>query len=184
MMLARYAGRHLARVMGYAVMPILIAPLLGPVIAGNILQHASWRWLFYLNLPVGVLALVLAMILLPQDDETKRRRVFDLGGFLLLSPGLALLLYGLEYAAPEQRAVESDRGCGIDRRLSYSRWADARASSDRHQAVSRTGLFRGGSNAVSVKRWFIRGADGDTALPDRGMHATCRRRRSAGCSRR
>jgi EmrB/QacA subfamily drug resistance transporter len=98
MMLARYAGRHLARVMGFAVMPILIAPILGPVIAGNILQHASWRWLFYLNLPVGVVALALAILLLPNDEDAKRWRTFDLAGFLLLSPGLALLLYGLEYA--------------------------------------------------------------------------------------
>lgn len=97
MMLARYAGRHMARVMGIAVMPILIAPLLGPVIAGNILQHASWRWLFYLNLPVGLTALCLAMFLLPHDEDTKRRRSFDLAGFMLLSPGLTLLLYGLEY---------------------------------------------------------------------------------------
>ncbi|HTF65385.1 MAG TPA: MFS transporter, partial [Edaphobacter sp.] len=58
MMLARAAGRHLARVMGYAALPVLLGPLLGPVIAGAILRYASWRWLFFVNLPVGLLAIV------------------------------------------------------------------------------------------------------------------------------
>src|ERR1700724_3462372 len=45
MMMARAAGKqHMARIMGYAAVPILIGPILGPVIAGAILQHASWRW--------------------------------------------------------------------------------------------------------------------------------------------
>src|ERR1700722_4670042 len=64
MMVARVAGRHMARLMGYAAVPILLGPLLGPVIAGAILQHASWRWLFLINLPVGALAIVLAILFL------------------------------------------------------------------------------------------------------------------------
>jgi len=99
MMIARIAGRQLARVMGYSVMPILLAPILGPVIAGAVLQSLNWRWLFYLNLPIGVLALALAVVLLPSDEENIFQRPFDLPGFLLLSPGLALLLYGLENTA-------------------------------------------------------------------------------------
>jgi len=59
MMMARAAGKHMARVIGYAAVPIMLGPLLGPVIAGAILQFASWRWLFLINLPVGVLAIVL-----------------------------------------------------------------------------------------------------------------------------
>lgn len=98
MMMARIAGRQLAKVMGYSVMPILLAPILGPVIAGAILQQLNWRWLFYLNLPIGILALILAVILLPSDEDSLFVRPFDLPGFLLLSPGLALLLYGLENA--------------------------------------------------------------------------------------
>jgi len=43
MMMARAAGKHMARLMGYAAVPILMGPILGPVIAGAILQHASWR---------------------------------------------------------------------------------------------------------------------------------------------
>ena len=130
MMLARYAGRHLARVMGFAVMPILIAPILGPVIAGNILQHASWRWLFYLNLPVGVVALALAILLLPNDEDAKRWRTFDLAGFLLLSPGLALLLYGLEYAGQSSGRWSLLASGTADCRFPSARRAQGRSCSD------------------------------------------------------
>src|SRR5580700_5830493 len=65
LMVARVAGKNLVRVMSYAAVPILLGPILGPVIAGAILQHASWRWLFLVNLPVGVLAIVLAVLFLP-----------------------------------------------------------------------------------------------------------------------
>jgi EmrB/QacA subfamily drug resistance transporter len=97
MMIARAAGKHMTRVMGYAAVPILLAPLLGPVIAGAILQYASWRWLFLINLPVGALASVLAIFFLPNDREETQRRDLDLVGFALLSPGLVLFLYGSDH---------------------------------------------------------------------------------------
>lgn len=98
MMLARIAGKHFARVMGYAAMPILLAPILGPVLAGAILKYASWPWLFYINLPIGILALGLAIIVLPRDAAASRQRPFDFVGFLLISPALASFLYGLDHA--------------------------------------------------------------------------------------
>ncbi|MGD0446777.1 MAG: DHA2 family efflux MFS transporter permease subunit [Edaphobacter sp.] len=97
MMVARIAGRHMARLMGYAAVPILMGPVIGPVIAGAILQHASWRWLFLVNLPVGALAIVLVILFLPKDREETRRRDLDLVGFALLSPGLVLFLYGSDH---------------------------------------------------------------------------------------
>ena len=97
MMMARVAGRHMARVLGYAAVPVMLAPILGPVIAGAILQHASWRWLFLVNLPVGALAIVLAIFFLPNDREETKKRDLDLVGFALLSPGLVLFLYGSDH---------------------------------------------------------------------------------------
>ncbi|WP_396332620.1 DHA2 family efflux MFS transporter permease subunit [Burkholderia anthina] len=96
MMIARVAGQQMARVIGYAAVPVLIAPILGPVVAGAILQHTSWRWLFLVNLPVGALALALAVWLLPGDREDSRRRELDWVGLALLSPALVLFLYGAE----------------------------------------------------------------------------------------
>jgi EmrB/QacA subfamily drug resistance transporter len=97
MMIARAAGKHMARVIGYAAVPVMLGPLLGPVIAGAILQYASWRWLFLVNLPVGALAIILAIFLLPNDREETKQRDLDLVGFALLSPGLALFLYGSDH---------------------------------------------------------------------------------------
>jgi EmrB/QacA subfamily drug resistance transporter len=99
LMMARVAGKQMARVFGYAVVPVLIAPILGPVLAGAILKHASWPWIFYVNLPIGVFAVAAAAWFLPGDEPPRDRRPFDLLGFLLLSPGLVALLYGLEQAA-------------------------------------------------------------------------------------
>ena len=58
--IARTADKNFMRVVGYLAVPVLPGPVLGPVIAGAILQHPSWHWLFLINLPIGVLAAVLA----------------------------------------------------------------------------------------------------------------------------
>src|SRR5580658_3150518 len=97
MMIARAAGKHMARIIGYAVVPVMLGPLLGPVIAGAILQFASWRWLFLINLPGGAMAIVLAIFFLPNDREETKHRDLDLVGFALLSPGLVLFLYGSDH---------------------------------------------------------------------------------------
>jgi EmrB/QacA subfamily drug resistance transporter len=96
LMMRRAAGNQFTRVAGYATVPILLGPLLGPVIAGVILRHASWRWLFFVNLPIGVLALVLSVLFLPDDPEAREPRKLDWLGLVLLSPGLALILFGAE----------------------------------------------------------------------------------------
>jgi EmrB/QacA subfamily drug resistance transporter len=96
LMLARIAGKQMARVVGYAAAPVLLAPLFGPLLAGAILKYAGWPWLFYVNLPVGVVAVILALIIIPHDDGMIQKRPFDLPGFLLLSPGVSCLLYGFE----------------------------------------------------------------------------------------
>lgn len=96
MMIARAAGKHMARVAGYMSLPVLLAPVFGPIIAGAILQHASWRWLFLVNLPIGMIAIVLVIIVLPNDRHETTRRTLDWLGLALLSPGLALFLYGSE----------------------------------------------------------------------------------------
>jgi EmrB/QacA subfamily drug resistance transporter len=97
MMIARAAGKHMTRIIGYAAVPVILGPLLGPVIAGAILQFTSWRWLFLINLPVGAVAIVLAIFFLPNDREETQHRDLDLVGFALLSPALALFLYGSDH---------------------------------------------------------------------------------------
>jgi EmrB/QacA subfamily drug resistance transporter len=106
LMLARVAGKQMVRVVGYAAVPILLGPLLGPVIAGAILQYATWRWLFLINLPIGILAVVLAFLFLPDDNDIKVvARELDLTGLLLLSPGLVLFLYGSDHLGEQTGIV-------------------------------------------------------------------------------
>lgn len=95
LMIARHAGRQMPRVMGLIVLPVLLGPIFGPVLAGFILQHASWRWLFLINLPVGVIAIGMSWWLLP-EEERLRSRPLDWLGFLLISPALVFLLDGCE----------------------------------------------------------------------------------------
>ena len=97
-MIARTAGKHFMRVVGYVAVPVLPGPIVGPVIAGAILQHASWRWLFLINLPIGMLAVILTVLFLPNDEDVPAAvRELDLTGFLLLSPSLVLFLYGSDH---------------------------------------------------------------------------------------
>jgi len=99
MMIARVAGKNMARVMGYATLPILPGPILGAVSAGAVLAHSTWSWLFYLNVPVGILGVALAALLLPDDTLASQKRRFDFVGFALISPGLLAVLYGLQNAS-------------------------------------------------------------------------------------
>jgi EmrB/QacA subfamily drug resistance transporter len=94
MMMARHAGRHMARVIGVAAMPVMVGQMFGPSLGGVILGVLDWRWIFFVNVPVGLVAICFAWFALPRDEVTNSRRL-DLVGFAMISPGLALLLQGL-----------------------------------------------------------------------------------------
>ncbi|WP_414448538.1 DHA2 family efflux MFS transporter permease subunit [Burkholderia sp. 22PA0099] len=110
MTIARVAGAQMARVVGYAAVPVLLAPVLGPVLAGALLDYASWRWLFLMNLPIGALGLVLAVRFLPADTPTGEPRRLDWAGFALLSPALVLVLFGCERVARPEGAASLAAG--------------------------------------------------------------------------
>jgi EmrB/QacA subfamily drug resistance transporter len=98
LILAQAAGRErIGRVMSIVGVPMLLGPVFGPVIGGAIVDGASWRWIFFVNLPVGVLALALAWRILPGSAPRPGGRL-DLRGLALLPPGLALLVYGMSEA--------------------------------------------------------------------------------------
>jgi EmrB/QacA subfamily drug resistance transporter len=94
--LAQEAGpRRMARAMAVVSIPGMLAPMLGPVLGGLLLDHLSWRWMFLINVPVCAAALLLAVRLLPAGTGRPPAARLDLVGLALLSPGLATVIYGL-----------------------------------------------------------------------------------------
>jgi len=77
------------------VWPALIAPILGPPIGGFITTHWGWRWIFYINLPLGILAFIATVWLIPNIKSDTPRR-FDWTGFVLCGSSSFALLYSLE----------------------------------------------------------------------------------------
>ncbi|MER5298793.1 MDR family MFS transporter [Streptomyces lasiicapitis] len=95
-LLARVAGPgRTGRVISVVAVVPLLSPVLGPLVGGSILSAASWPWLFLVNLPIGAVAVLLARRYVPDVPPSTRRTPFDLRGAALLSPGLAVLVYGL-----------------------------------------------------------------------------------------
>jgi EmrB/QacA subfamily drug resistance transporter len=93
--LARAAGpQRMGRVMSVIGVPMVMGPIMGPVIGGLIVSNFSWRWIFYINVPIGIFTLILSSRWLSGTEE-RVRASFDTLGFCLLSPGLAALVYSL-----------------------------------------------------------------------------------------
>jgi EmrB/QacA subfamily drug resistance transporter len=109
MIMTREAGPgRLGRLMSILSIPMLLAPIAGPILGGWLIDTSSWKWIFLINLPIGVATFVLAGIVFPKDHPA-RSETFDVVGGLLLSPGLAAFLF----------AVSSVPRCGTvaDRRV-------------------------------------------------------------------
>ncbi|WP_048644937.1 DHA2 family efflux MFS transporter permease subunit [Nitratireductor soli] len=85
--------KQLGRIMGALGLVVALGPAIGPALGGLLLDHASWRWLFWINVPVGIAALLLARGLVPGGEKDEARRL-DVKGLVLLGAGLPLLLYG------------------------------------------------------------------------------------------
>ena len=95
MILTREAGpARLGRLMSVLSIPMLLAPIGGPILGGWLIGTASWRWIFLINLPIGLATIVLAAVVFPRDHAA-RSETFDVIGALLLSPGLAAFLFGV-----------------------------------------------------------------------------------------
>jgi EmrB/QacA subfamily drug resistance transporter len=109
--MTRAAGQErIGRVMAVLGVPMLLGPIFGPILGGWLIDIASWHWIFLINIPIGAAALVYAARILPRDEVVPSER-FDFVGMLLLSPGLALFLFGVS-SIPEEGTVMSTRVLG------------------------------------------------------------------------
>lgn len=75
--------------------PALVAPIIGPPLGGFITTVADWRWIFFINLPLGLVAMILALRIIP-DIREEERRPFDLPGFIASSVAMVCLVYAME----------------------------------------------------------------------------------------
>jgi EmrB/QacA subfamily drug resistance transporter len=93
--MTRAAGpQRMGRLMAILGVPMLLGPIGGPILGGWLIDAASWHWIFLINVPIGVIALIYALIVLPKDSPHPSES-FDFLGMLMMSPGLALFLYGV-----------------------------------------------------------------------------------------
>jgi EmrB/QacA subfamily drug resistance transporter len=95
MIMAQVAGpQQMGKVMGIVSMPAMIAPILGPVAGGLILQNLHWSWIFFVNVPIGAIAVALGWRMLPRTNAGEVERL-DVVGLALLPAGCAALIYGI-----------------------------------------------------------------------------------------
>jgi EmrB/QacA subfamily drug resistance transporter len=95
LIMAQVAGpKRMGRVMGVVSMPAMLAPIMGPVVGGLILQNLHWSWIFLVNVPIGVIAFIAALRIIPHTQSGEAGRL-DVLGLALLSTGSSALVYGL-----------------------------------------------------------------------------------------
>jgi EmrB/QacA subfamily drug resistance transporter len=93
MLMRAFPPAERIRASAILTVPTTLAPALGPVLGGVLVTDLSWRWVFYVNVPLGAAALAFGALFLEHDPQARPGR-FDLAGFLLSGLGLGLLMYG------------------------------------------------------------------------------------------
>src|SRR5262245_61362276 len=83
---------ELVQALAFIAMPALIGPMLGPPLGGLIVTYADWRWIFFVNIPIGIAGIVLATLFIPQIKE--ETPPLDVQGFVLTASGLGGLILG------------------------------------------------------------------------------------------
>ncbi len=95
-MVVQSAGaENLGRLMSIIGIPIVFGPIVGPIIGGLIMRHLTWHWLFFVNLPIGIIALLLMQWKLPKFEATGTDAKMDWPGILLLGLTSGLFIYGV-----------------------------------------------------------------------------------------
>lgn len=96
--------------MGFLGIPILLAPALGPTVGGYIVTYAGWQLIFYINVPIGIIGLIMSIIYL-REGETLAGLRLDVPGFIFSALGLGALLYGLSDASTDGWGSGKVLGC-------------------------------------------------------------------------
>ncbi|HEX2808925.1 MAG TPA: DHA2 family efflux MFS transporter permease subunit [Kineosporiaceae bacterium] len=106
--MTRAAGpARMGRLMAILGVPMLLGPILGPILGGWLIENASWHWIFLINAPIGLIGAVYAAFALPKDSPSPSEAL-DVLGVVLMSPGLALFLYGIS-SIPEKGTMNAPK---------------------------------------------------------------------------
>lgn len=87
---------ELAAAMNYITVPALVAPVVGPLVGGYLTTFWSWRWIFYLNVPISIACILLAWHYIPAEEKPAAKKPFDWLGFVLSGVAVAGFMYGVE----------------------------------------------------------------------------------------
>lgn len=87
---------ELAAAMNYITVPALVAPVVGPLVGGYLTTFWSWRWIFYLNVPISIACILLAWHYIPAEEKPVVKKPFDWLGFVLSGVAVAGFMYGVE----------------------------------------------------------------------------------------
>jgi EmrB/QacA subfamily drug resistance transporter len=108
-----FPGEERAKASALISVPVIFAPILGPVLGGYLVEYASWRWIFYINLPVGITGFILGMRVLREHKEPYAQGRFDVLGLLTGGVGVAMILYALSEAAIKPWGSPDVAGWGL-----------------------------------------------------------------------
>lgn len=97
-MLRVVSKQELVRSMAWLMVPATIGPIVGPPVGGFLVTYLSWHWIFYINVPIGILGIILVTIFIDEMKEPTRTP-FDLRGLVLSGTALACLMFGIEVAS-------------------------------------------------------------------------------------
>lgn len=116
-------GRNLGKIMSIVSIPAVLGPILGPVLGGIIVSGLNWRAIFWVNIPICIVGILLALWGIPTDKLSEKKNSLDVVGLLLLSPAFAFLIYGIaqiaQHGSLSSRAVYVPIIIGIVLMASY-----------------------------------------------------------------
>lgn len=147
-----FSKAELVRAMSFVAIPAMVGPMLGPLAGGLIVAYLHWRMIFFLNIPVGIVGLVLVYLHLP-DYRGSGFRPLDLLGLILFGSGIALLSYVLEIFG--EHALSAGEVFGlltISFALIFGYYLHARRTAD---PLLQLGLFRIRTFAAAVNGGFV-----------------------------
>jgi EmrB/QacA subfamily drug resistance transporter len=142
-LLRSVAKEDMVQAMSWLIMPALIGPILGPPVGGAIVTYLDWRWIFYLNVPIGLLGVVLVTRYIGNVREDRPAK-FDVPGFLLSGASLGCLLFGFEMTSRTGELAHALIliGIGLVSGILYIRHAKRRADPILDLSLMRIPSFR------------------------------------------